>query len=335
MTITAIASLSKDIEEKQNVANVSLMRVMNAIKTASKETGVDFAYLVNKAAQESGFRSDVKASTSSATGLYQFTEQTWLQMVHDNGSKHGVGTLAAKIETRGDGTLVVKDRALRQQILDLRKNPEMAASMAAELAQDNKTYLENNIGGTIGRTELYMAHFLGASGAADFLSAMRSNPQEKAAGLLPDAAAANRSVFYDGDGKAKSVGEIYNRFAAKMEGKGIDLPESIAAEPAMLAQVSALLNQVPQLKQRTAGITSLASASSVGLNDLSVASRLSGVSTGVANNNAMAGGATASALFSAMVLAQVDAFGAGANALEKDKKPQHEPQAQQNWVQTA
>jgi hypothetical protein len=331
MTMTAIASLSKNVEEKQSVANVSLMRVMNAIKTASKETGVDFAYLVNKAAQESGFRTDVKASTSSATGLYQFTEQTWLQMVHDNGSKHGVGALAAKIEPRGDGTLVVKDRALRQQILDLRKNPEMAASMAAELAQDNKAYLENNIGGTIGRTELYMAHFLGASGAADFLSAMRSNPQEKAAGLLPDAAAANRSVFYDGDGKAKSVGEIYNRFAAKMEGKGIDLPESIAAEPAMLAQVSTLLNQVPQLKQRMADITSLASASSVGSSSVSS----SGASAGAANNNAMAGGATASALFSAMVLAQVDAFGAGANALEKDKKNEHEPQAQQSWVQTA
>jgi len=55
--------------------------VIGAIKHASQKTGVDFDYLVNQARTESSFRPDVKASTSSATGLYQFLDQTWLGTV--------------------------------------------------------------------------------------------------------------------------------------------------------------------------------------------------------------------------------------------------------------
>lgn len=318
MTITAIASLAKEVEEKQGVAAGALGRVLTAIKVASKESGVDFAYLVNKAAQESGFRTDVKAATSSATGLYQFTEQTWLQMVRENGAKHGLDALAAKITQRADGSLTVKDRALRSQILELRKNPEMAAAMAAELAQDNKTYLQNNIGGTIGNTELYLAHFLGAGGAADFLTAMRENPQAKAANLLPEAAAANRAVFYDANGRPKSVAAIYDHFALKMEGKGIDIPADAVAPPTMLAQLGGVLDRLPNLKNVRSETTTLAYAAGEG-----------GASRG------LAGGATAAALFSAMVLSQVDAFSASSlkslpGTAETGANGRH---SAQNWVQ--
>lgn len=324
MTITAIASLGKEIEEKQSVAAGSLGRVLTAIKAASKESGVDFAYLVNKAAQESGFRTDVKAATSSATGLYQFTEQTWLQMIRENGSKHGLDTLASKIVARPDGSLTVKDRALRHQILELRKNPEMAAAMAAELAQDNKTYLQNNVGGNIGSTELYLAHFLGASGAADFLTALKENPQTKAAGLLPEAASANRSVFYDQNGSPKSVAAIYDHFALKMEGKGIDIPADAVAPPTMLASLGGVLDKLPNLKLKAAETTTLASAAAP-------------ASSGA---NGLAGGATAAALFSTMILSQVDAFTAsslsGLNGLNGTKNNQGEQsQPSRNWVQVA
>lgn len=318
MTITAIASLAKEVEEKQGVAAGALGRVLTAIKAASKESGVDFAYLVNKAAQESGFRTDVKATTSSATGLYQFTEQTWLQMVRENGAKHGLDALATKITQRADGSLTVKDRALRSQILELRKNPEMAAAMAAELAQDNKTYLQNNVGGTIGNTELYLAHFLGAGGATDFLTAMRGNPQAKAANLLPEAAAANRNVFYDANGRPKSVAAIYDQFALKMEGKGIDIPADAVAPPTMLARLGGVLDQLPNLKNVRSETTTLANAAGEG-----------------GASRSLAGGATAAALFSAMVLSQVDAFSASnlknlPGASETSANGRH---SGQNWVQ--
>lgn len=287
MTIAALAGVGKEVEQNQAAGGGMLNRVVNAIKVASRESGVDFAYLMNKAAQESGFRPDIKAKTSSATGLYQFTEQTWLKMVRDNGDKHGIGVLAQKIVERPDGSLMVKDQGLKRHILELRKNPEMAAAMAAEFAQDNKAHLQNELGGEIGNTELYMAHFLGASGATQFLQAMRNNPDAKAAGLLPQAAAANRSVFYTAEGRPRSVSEIYDRFAAKMDGKGVEVPADIQAQPVLLAQVGDVLSRVPELRLPAENLQFSAS---------------SAVSAPVAGN-------TAASLFSAMMLAQLDALG--------------------------
>ena len=51
--------------------------VYDAIKNAAAKTGVNFTYLMEKAAVESSFNPDAKAKTSSATGLFQFIEQTW------------------------------------------------------------------------------------------------------------------------------------------------------------------------------------------------------------------------------------------------------------------
>src|SRR3546814_14882605 len=68
--------------------------VRSAVRLASAETGVSFSYLMAKAAVESGYRTDVKATTSSATGLSQFTERTWLGMVEEPGAKYGLEAYA-------------------------------------------------------------------------------------------------------------------------------------------------------------------------------------------------------------------------------------------------
>ena len=52
-----------------------------AIRQAASETGTDFDYLWRTAKRESGLDPSARASTSSATGLFQFTNQTWLSMV--------------------------------------------------------------------------------------------------------------------------------------------------------------------------------------------------------------------------------------------------------------
>ncbi len=200
-----------------------------AVREASARTGVDFAYLMEKAAVESGFRTDIKASTSSATGLYQFIESTWLNTVKEHGAKHGLGRYAAAIETRGDGRAVVSDPGMRRAILDLRKDARVSALMAGEFAADNKRHLEQNVGGPVGSTELYMAHFLGAHGASKFLNAMKDSPNRPARELFPDAAAANRNVFFDRKtGEARSLKEIYDRFAGKFSGDGPTVPPETA-----------------------------------------------------------------------------------------------------------
>ncbi|WP_207458066.1 hypothetical protein [Azospirillum sp. SYSU D00513] len=190
--------------------------VESAIRNASDRTGVDFSYLLEKAAAESGFRTDVKAATSSATGLYQFIDSTWLHTVKEHGAAHGLGRMAAAIQTRSDGRPFVADPEMRRKILELRKDPEVSALMAAEFTRGNKEQLEEAVGGRIGSTELYMAHFLGAGGASKFLNGMKESPNRQARELFPEAAAANRAVFYDKEtGRPKTLKEIYDRFADK------------------------------------------------------------------------------------------------------------------------
>ncbi len=189
--------------------------VVNAIKQASSRTGVNFAYLVKQAAAESNFKPEIKAKTSSATGLYQFIESTWLSMVKSHGAKHGI----------------VTEGKSRSEILEMRKDPKAASLMAAEFASENEKFLKSHTKSEIGSTELYFAHFLGAPKAASFLNGLKENSLQEAALLFPKAAAANRNVFYDRNtGRAKSMQEVYNFFDKKFDG-GKDTTTQIASRP--------------------------------------------------------------------------------------------------------
>jgi hypothetical protein len=192
--------------------------VLDAIRQASNKVGVDFSYMVAKATQESGLDPSAQAKSSSATGLYQFVEQTWLRMVKAYGAKYGLASAAEKIAMGSDGVARVKDSQTRQDILSLRMDPSLSAEMAAELTNENRATLKKEVGGKIGSTELYLAHFLGSGGATDLLKAMKSNPDASAADLLPSAAAANENVFYDKAGSPRSVADVYNLFSKKFDG---------------------------------------------------------------------------------------------------------------------
>jgi hypothetical protein len=190
--------------------------VLQGIQQASASTGVDFAYLMAQAAKESGFNPEAKAKSSSAAGLYQFVEQTWLSVVRKHGAEHGLGDMASRIKLGEDGKLRVADQALRKEILDLRRDPAIAAAMAAEHAADNERRLEAKLGREAGPVDLYLAHFLGLSGATSFLRAMASDPNQGAANLFPKAAAANRAIFYRADGSQRTLQEIHDRFESRM-----------------------------------------------------------------------------------------------------------------------
>ena len=185
----------------QNMAHVP-KNILNAINDASQSTGVDFSYLVNQAKAESSFNPNAKAKTSSATGLYQFIDSTWLDMVEKYGDQYGIKT----------------DGKNRSEILNMRKDPEKASFMAAAFASENEKFLNEHWGGKVGATELYLAHFLGASGAASFLNARDENPIHNAADLHPRAARANRNVFYDPEtGRARTLEEVYRFFDQKFQ----------------------------------------------------------------------------------------------------------------------
>lgn len=193
-------------------------RVGAAIQRAAQRTSVDFSYLLNQAKVESGLNPTAKARTSSATGLFQFIEQTWLGTVKKHGAAHGLGWAADSIQCGPDGRYRVADPNARRTILDLRSDPDAASTMAAEFARDNQATLEAKLGRPVGSVDLYLAHFLGAAGASDFLRAHDADPDAPAAELMPAAARANRWVFFNRDGTPCSLSEIRNRFAAKIDG---------------------------------------------------------------------------------------------------------------------
>ena len=192
-------------------------QVQSAIQLASSRTGIDFNYLLGQAKVESGLNASARAGTSSATGLYQFIEQSWLGVVKAHGAEHGMGWAADSITQTSSGRYVVNGPATRQSILNLRNDPTAASLMAAEHASDNRDGLAASLGRDVTGTDLYMAHFLGLGGAKKFLSAMDGNADRSAASLFPAAARANRGVFYAPDGSARSLGEVYKRFTAKLD----------------------------------------------------------------------------------------------------------------------
>jgi hypothetical protein len=203
-----------------------LERVRAAIANASARTGVAFDYMFNQARIESALKPDAKAKTSSAEGLYQFTCQTWLATVKSHGASHGLGWAADAVSQDASGRYRVADLGLRASILDLRNNPEAASAMAAEFADDNEDYLGARLGRAIEPVDLYLAHFLGAGGAAKFLSAHVSQPDQAAAPLFPQAASANRSIFFAAGGRMRSLGEIREAFAQKLGAGTPELPSS-------------------------------------------------------------------------------------------------------------
>jgi len=188
-----------------------------AIARAAEATGVDFNYLLAQAEVESALDPSARAATSSATGLYQFIESTWLGTLKRHGHRFGLGALADEIALTPSGSAFVADPQRRAAILALREDPEIAALMAAGLAEDNHAHLAAVLGRTPSHAELYLAHFLGAGGAGRFLAELAADPGQSAAALFARPAAANRAIFYDSAGAPRSLGEVMGVIGGKLE----------------------------------------------------------------------------------------------------------------------
>ncbi|MFM7027601.1 MAG: transglycosylase SLT domain-containing protein [Chakrabartia sp.] len=200
------------------ISSPSSQTIRTAVARAAAAHGVDFGYLLNQAQIESGLNPSAKAPNSSAAGLFQFTSQTWLAMIKTHGPEMGLDAASRAITTGLDGRLAVADPAQRAAILDLRFNPDIAATMAGALAADHRAMLEQELGRPAEAVDLYMAHFLGGAGALRFARALAANPDQPAAALFPEAAATNRPIFFAQDGSARSLNDIRQRLAARLGG---------------------------------------------------------------------------------------------------------------------
>jgi hypothetical protein len=194
-------------------------RVVAALQKAAEKTGSDFHYLLGTAMRESSLKPNATSSSSSATGLFQFIDQTWLGLVKEHGAQYGLGNFADQITKQADGRYRVEGGG-KQDILALRKNPEVCALMAGEYAKSTQGSLRASLGREVCGGELYAAHFLGPDAASKLIKLAGSDPGASAAAQFPQAAAANKSVFFRADGAAKSVREVYDWAMRQPGGEG-------------------------------------------------------------------------------------------------------------------
>lgn len=202
-------------------------QIASAIQRAARSTGTSFQYLLTTAQIESNLNPAAQASTSSAHGLFQFIEQTWLGTLKDAGPKLGYGQYANAIVQNAEGRYEVSDTAARNAIMKLRSDPTASAVMAGAFTRNNAAQLTAQLGRRPNEGELYIAHFLGHEGAAKLIDAAARQPKANAAELFPAAAATNRSIFYDRAGRSRGTGEVYSVLAGRFEGA-----RKVAAPPA-------------------------------------------------------------------------------------------------------
>jgi len=197
--------------------NSATPHVTGAIRQAAHSTGTSFNYLLATAQIESNLNPAAQASTSSAQGLFQFIDQTWLATMKRSGSSLGLGRYANAIAQAPDGRLEVPDAAERDAIMKLRADPRVSAMMGGAYTRANAAQLTEGLGRAPSEGELYIAHFLGSEGATKLIGAAFSQPKTRAADIFPQAAAANRPIFYDRAGSPRGALEVYRVLTGRYE----------------------------------------------------------------------------------------------------------------------
>jgi hypothetical protein len=206
-------------------------QVAGAIRQAASATGASFNYLLATAQIESNFNPAAQATTSSAKGLYQFIDQTWLGTMKAAGRALGLDRLAASISRGEDGRFEVQDATAKQAIMNLRGDAKVSALMAGHYAQANAAQLKDGLGRTPTEGELYIAHFLGADGAAKLIGAATHRPNTRGADLFPSAAQANRPIFFDRSGNARTALGVYRELTGRYETARANVGADVAATP--------------------------------------------------------------------------------------------------------
>lgn len=184
--IQAIEERSQIPELRAPLTGAELIE--QTINNSATQLGLNPHFVRRIAEVESGLNPKAKAKTSSASGLFQFTNSTWRQMVKEYGGHLGI------------------------QMQD-KNNPEANAIMGALHIRDNAKGLMDSLGRQPTSGEVYMAHFLGLNGARALIR--NYGRGITAAKLFPKAAKANKGLFYQ-KGKPVTVEHLYRLLSRKI-----------------------------------------------------------------------------------------------------------------------
>ncbi|WHQ69474.1 hypothetical protein [Methylorubrum extorquens] len=162
-------------------------------------------YLATTRAKESGGNDAAANPNSTALGRYQFTKGTWA----------GLAKQYPDLGLTPNG----------------RTDPAQQERAMQAFTRDNARAL-TSAGIPINPTNLYGAHFLGASGASKFIPGALNSPDAPAASLVgPGVASANRTVFFNRDGSPKTAGEVYAWMGGRRGGGSAPAQTQVAAAP--------------------------------------------------------------------------------------------------------
>ena len=163
---------AKDINELR-LALAKYNQGLDAISKVDMDTALSGTLVDRIIGVESGGNASAKNPTSSATGLGQFIESTWLRMFK---------------EYFPDRASSLTDAA----ILELRKDADTSRKMVDLYLRENAEHLRK-AGVEINDANLYLSHFLGPGGAAALI---KSAPGTQASDVLsPGQVNANQSVL--------------------------------------------------------------------------------------------------------------------------------------------
>jgi hypothetical protein len=206
--------------------------VLAALTAAAARTRTEPELLAAMASRESRLNPRAANSQSTARGLMQFTESTWLEAVRDHGAAHGLAQEAATLRTDPQtGTVHPRNARDRAYLLNMRYNPRLAAALAGERTAAARAALASELGRPLSSADLYAVHMMGMAGARRFLTALAATPSRPAAEIVgSEAVLRNRNVFVTREGRLRSVQEVHADFARDAaEGSALIRPVQTAS----------------------------------------------------------------------------------------------------------
>lgn len=146
----------------------------DVLEVAANATGAPQAYLRAIAQQEGVGDPNARNPRSSASGLMQFTEGTWLQMLREHGADYGLpADVVDQIRPKRGGGVSVTNAQTRERLLDLRFDAQWSALMGAHLFNREAATMQQRVGGPISVADVYMGHFMGGEAGGWWIRQIR------------------------------------------------------------------------------------------------------------------------------------------------------------------
>ena len=208
----ALAATAAQAEAQQNPAGVIAANVGGGFRDTLRK-------------RESGGNDNAAAGTSSALGRYQFLKDTW------NRFSASAGVPAVSEAEKGGPNDPRRNPEWQEKVLD-----QYIASSTAALRGQNLPVTDAN---------LYVLHFMGQGGGTQFLRELQKDGGATAATLFPEAAAANRSIFF-AKNEPRTIAEVYANLTRNFNGAGVTAGVRSTAQQNLDARQSAAVLEIAQ-----------------------------------------------------------------------------------------